>query len=95
VLRSYKIQYDDHYIIITALSRRRKKRAVIPTYQHTLSGLNAYTNYSVRIAGFTVAFGPYSPVVVMRTGQGGKYSDTDHRMCSSIKGKSVETNTPV
>lgn len=78
ILRYYILQYHVvnttliHIKNVTSSSSRRKRRAILSP-QVTLGGLQTFTNYSIKIAGGTVSQGPYSPAVVISTGQDGMY----------------------
>ena len=58
-------------------SKRRKKRdvdnfATIQENIYKITNLTVYTNYSVKIAAYTVALGPYSNETYLMSGEGGR-----------------------
>lgn len=84
VLREYEIFWkevasnvSDSIIVEWDGSKRRKKRDVdnFTTIQeniYKITNLTVYTNYSVKIAAYTVALGPYSNETYLMSGEGGR-----------------------
>ena len=84
VLSGYKIFWkevasnvNDSMIVKWNETEHRKKRDIdtVPTIQeriYSITNLTVYTNYSVQIAAYTVALGPYSNETYLMSGEGGR-----------------------
>ena len=60
-------------IIRKLVGKRRKKRnADTQENIYKITDLKVYTNYSVQIAAYTVALGPYSNETYLMSGEGGR-----------------------
>lgn len=68
---------SDSVIVERDESKRRKKRSVnnlatIEGNTYKITNLTVYTNYSVKIAAYTIALGPYSNETYLMSGEGGR-----------------------
>ena len=78
-LKSYEIVWKEvtsnvnGTIIRKLVGKRRKKRnADTQENIYKITDLKVYTNYSVQIAAYTVALGPYSNETYLMSGEGGR-----------------------